>query len=950
MAMGEAGSRSSPGRVAGAESGRHATVGGRVEHRFVASEVTTLVGRKRDQARVVELLAGSQVVTLTGPGGCGKTRLASVVASHVARGFASNAYWVDLAGLTDPDMVAPVVATAVGVAERPGDFSSTLVEQLRGRELLLVLDNCEHLVDACARLVSRLQRACPRVRVLATSRTPLGIEGEWTYSVPPLSVPEPGAASAAEVDRSAAARLFVVRARQVHVDFRLTDQNAPEVAEICCRLEGMPLAIELAAARVRMMSLSQIAAGLSDRFRVLKGSGRDVPARQRTLEASVAWSYELLDEAERLALARLSTFFGSFALDAAEAVVGGEGIEPSAVLDLITALIDHSLVEVVERENEARYRLLDTIRLYARQRLTEFEDPRRPRDRHLAFFVDQAQRARTSLAGGSQPETWLERLSADIHDLRGAMDWAIEAQRPSDVLRIGEATHGFWMLYGRYTELQRRLEAALAELSIADVERLRGLMAASVVGVLGGDSAKGYAWADDAVTLARALDEDGSLARALAYRAWCGYFSGEASTSEMRASCQEATRLVEQLGDPELGRVVSAYCGHLVLLEESLDRGYAQLAQVIDDQADAAAGYLDVHVHVFMGVWTAFTGDLEVARGRARRTLALSRRVGFPSGQAHATVGLAVADLLAGDTAAAQQRLERARALAEQHGLSLFELVPSVWSAVVAYRADELDKAQEIGRGALASARRVGQQWWEAALLWLLGVVELRSGQPTDARSTLEHARTRSCDPRYPLWLGRTLLGLARLEAHDDEIDAAWELTHDALWCLSDYGDRVGTTEALESVAGLSTVAGDARQAVRLLAAAQRFRSETHVARFPHEHDDFVRTHADARALLDPEAFEHHWAEGAAMSLGDAVAYARRGRGKRARPQTGWASLTPTEREVVRLVATGGSNHEIADQLFVSVSTVKTHLSHVYAKLPVEGRTDLAAQAAQRAD
>ena len=938
------------GPVAGTESDRHAPLGGRVGRRFIRSESTSLVGRERDQARVVELLAGSQVVTLTGPGGCGKTRLAGVVATWAAGEFADNAYWVDLAALRDPDMVAPVVASTLGVSEHPGELSSALVEQLRGRELLLVLDNCEHLVDVCAQLVSRLQRECPNVRVVATSRTPLAIESEWTYAVPPLSVPEPGAASAAEVARSAAARLFLVRARQVDFDFRLTDQNAPEVAEICCRLEGMPLAIELAAARIRMLSLSQIAAGLTDRFRVLKGSGRDVPARQRTLEASVAWSYELLDEAERLALARLSTFFGSFALDAAEAVVGGDGIETSTVLDLVTALVDHSLVEVIERGREARYRLLETIRLYADLRLTEFEDPTRSRDRHLAFFVDQAQRARTSLTGGSDPETWLERLEADIHDLRGAMNWAIEAQRPSDVLRIGEDTHGFWMLHGRYAELQRRLEAALAEPSITDVERLHGSTTASVVGVLGGGPAKGYAWADDAVTLARALDEEGALARALAYRAWCGYFAGEASRNEIRASCQEAARLVEQVGQPELGRVVSAYCGHLVLLEESLDEGRARLAKVLDDHADATAGYLDAHVHVFMGVWTAFTGDLEAARARARRTLTLSRRIGFPSGQAHAMVGLAVADLLAGDTAAVQHRLERALTVAQQHGLPLFELISSVWSAVVAYRDDELDTAQKLGQEALASARRVGQQWWAAALLWLLGMVALRSGRPTDARSTLQDARTRSCDPRYPLWFGRTLLGLARLETHDNDIDAAWELTHDALLCLCDYGDRVGTAEALEAVAGLSTVAGDARQTVRLLSAAQRFRSESGVARFPLEHDAFLRAHADARALLASEAFEHHWTEGAAMSLDEAVAYARRGRGKRDRPQTGWASLTPTEREVVRFVAAGCSNSEIAAQLFVSVSTVKTHLSHVYAKLPVEGRTDLAAQATQRAD
>lgn len=909
-----------------------------------------LVGREREQARVAQLLTEGRVVTLTGPGGCGKTRLAEAVTDQVAGQVAEGATWVDLAGLRDPDLVPAVVARSLGVADADRPPGSWLVEHLGGRELLLVLDNCEHLLEACTDLVSRLQQAGPGLRVLATSRSPLAISGEWTYAVPPLAVPGPGSRSAAEVARAPAARLFTLRARQVHDGFRLTEDNAAEVAEICTRLEGMPLAIELAAARVRLLAVAQIAAGLSDRFRILQGSARDVPARQRSLEASVAWSYELLDPAERLALARLSTFRGSFALDAAEAVVGGDGIERSTVLELVTALVDHSLLEVVERRHEARFRLLETIRLYAHRRLTELEDPDRARGRHLDFFVDHARRLGADLADPGQRDRVLVRLSCDLDDLRGAMDWAMQVGRAHDVLRIGEATHGFWMLRGRYVELQRRLEAALEAGSVADAERLRGLSAGSVLGVLGGAPVAGAAWADEAVTLARALDDRAALARGLAERAWCGYFSGEAGTAEIRAGCQEAEALAQQSGDPQLGRVVAAHVGHLVLLADSLEEGIARLTELLDDDAEVAADHLDAHLHVFTGVWTAFTGDLAGARARAHRTLAFSQRSGFPAGEAHARVGLAVADLLGADTAAAEGQLERSREVAGKQGLMLFELVPTVWSAVVAYHRDELDRAWDEARAALASARRVGQRWWEAALLWMTGMVALRRGQPAEARSTLEQARSRSCDPRYPLWLGRTLLGLAHVELLDDEIDAAWELAHDALRCLAEYGDRVGTTGAVESVAGLQVLTGEATPAVRLLAAAQRFRSETGVIRCPQEHDVVERARAAAAGMLDAGAFDAHWAEGATMSLDAATAYARRGRGSRGRPDTGWASLTPTERDVVRLVADGCSNREIASRLFVAVSTVKTHLSHVYTKLPVQGRTDLAAQAAARGD
>ena len=914
--------------------------------------VAAFVGRERERAKVADLVADARVVTLTGTGGCGKTRLAVEVTGDVASRFSDGACWVDLQGVSDAGMVAAAVGAAVGVHERPDQaLVDTLAEQLRARHLLVVLDNCEHLVESCAELVAGLSSTCPELHVLATSRVPLVVEGEATFEVAPLRVPDLDAGSASTVAVADAARLFEVRARQVAADFRIGDDNASAVAEICRRLDGIPLAIELAAARVRVLAPGQIAAGLLDRFGLLTGGVRGAPARQQTLEASLAWSYDLLDDVQRLALARLSVFAGSFELDAAEAVVAGDGVDGDDVLDLVAALAEQSVLGVVERHGRARYRLLETVRVYARQRLSELDDPARVRDRHLAFHVRLAGRAQAGLTG-AQPEPWVTRLAADLDDLRAAMDWAAESGDLRGLVDITEPIVRFWFERGLSREVHRRLHDAAEAPGIPEGERVRGLMTAAALALAGSEPASAYRSASQAVDAARAADVGGALAVGLGQRAWSGVLSGLSTSEQVDADVEQAVQHAERCEDAATHAYVLAFAGVTRLCTRSIDTGCHLYEQVVDlCEANDLAFQLPA-AHQALGVWPVWSGRLDRSRRHARRAVELSRQVGRPGWEATGLAGLGAAAVLQGDHGQAQDWLSRAQAVLRRHGLegtqydSVF-LPP--WLVLSAYASGDLETARAAAEKIVLIGRGSGTRWDESIGEWLLGVLAHVGGRDHEARVHLEASRALSTDPRLPFPLGRSLLGLAQLAKKEDEdLGAAWELAHEGLEILDDYGDRVGAAAALETIADLSVALGEPERSLRLLAASQRFHTDTGIVRFPIEADRFGRACDTARAALDLTDATACWNAGWELSLSDAVAYARRGRGERGRPQFGWASLTPMERDVVRLVAKGHTNAEIGQRLFISVNTVKKHLSHVYAKVGVDRRADLAAEVARR--
>jgi len=709
----------------------------------------------------------------------------------------------------------------------------------------------------------------------------------------------------------------------------------------------------LAAARVRVLAPGQIAAGLSDRFGLLTGGVRGAPARQQTLEASLAWSYDLLDDVQRLALARLSVFAGSFELDAAQEVVGGDGIDRDDVLDLVAGLVEHSLLQVVQRQGRARYRLLETIRAYARQRLSELDDPARVRDRHLEFHVGLAGRAQAGLTGG-QPEPWVALLTAELDDLRAAMDWAAETGDLRGLVGITEPIIRFWFERGLSREVYRRLHEAAEVPTASDDERVRGLIAAAGLAFAACEPANAHRSASRAVEAARAADMGGALAVGLGQRAWSGAMSGLSTSEEVDADVEQALVHAERCGDASIHVYVLAFVGAAMFCGRSIDAGCRVFEQAVEvcEANDLTFQLPAAHASLGSGLGPGpeWSGRLDRTRRHARRAVELSRQVGRPGWEAWGLTGLGAAAVLQGDQGWARDWLSRAQAVVRARSLatSHYDLALRHWLALSAYASGDLETARATAAEIVGIGRGGGSRHDESIGEWLLGVIALSQGRYGDARAHLETSRTLATEPRLPFPLGRSSLGLAELARADEDPEGAWELAHDGLEVLDDYGDRVGAAGALETIAELAAAFGEPQRALRLLATSQRFHTDTGIARFPMEAVRFDRACNSARAALDPTEVTACWEAGGEVSLADAVAYARRGRGERQRPQIGWASLTPAERDIVRLVAEGHSNARIGQRLFMSVNTVKKHLSRVYTKVDVDGRADLAAQVARR--
>lgn len=424
--------------------------------------MTQFVGRERETAEIRERLTRTGLLTLTGVGGCGKTRLAMHVAWSLMDIYPDGVWFADLAPIADPALVLPAVGAALRLRQGGAQpLLEALTDHLRPRQALLILDNCEHVVANCARLAMSLLQACPRLRILATSREPLGVAGEMTYHVPPLHVPD--SARVRSLDRlreNESIQLFCQRAALKNRRFELGAENADEVANICRRLDGIPLAIELAAARITVLPVGEISRRLDDQLGFLTDGSRTAPPRQQTLRATMAWSHDLLSPTERILFRRLAVFSGGLTLDAAESVCLGDDLAKAAILDLMRSLLEKSLVLYVDEGQDMRYKLLEIVREFAAEKLAESAETEALSDRHLDYVVGLVERAEPELSGPDQ-EAWLARLESDHGNIRAALRWAEISGRSDESLRISASLGRFWLLHGHYREGRETLRRAL---------------------------------------------------------------------------------------------------------------------------------------------------------------------------------------------------------------------------------------------------------------------------------------------------------------------------------------------------------------------------------------------------------------------------------------------------------------------------------------------------------
>lgn len=845
-------------------------------------QLTSFVGRDRQIAEIKALFlakvdspkskiqnAEVRLLTLIGSGGCGKTRLALQVAADLLDHYPDGVWLVELAGLIDPEMAPQAIAAALHLREVTGKpVVQALIEQLRHRRLLLVLDGCEHLLSGCARLAHALIRSCSDLHLLITSRESLGIQGETLYRVPSLTLPDVKPHTSSEYGAQCeSVRLFVDRAHLCKPDFVLTERNLPLLAQVCRRLDGIPLAIELAAARLRALSLEQISARLDDRFRLLTGGSRTALPRHQTLRALIDWSYDYLSDLEKTLLCRLSVFAGGFTLDAAEAICtlqaplsspqeaastqpgnGAARLEgsrdalstfmhtllPEDVLDLLTGLLDKSLVLYESEMGGERYRLLETVRQYARERLTERGETQRLRGQHAAWYLHFAEEA-THRTSGAEQARWMDRLEDEHDNLRAALAWGLEQHEdPSLSLRLAGTLAKFWKLRGYWSEGRGYLTAALAR--------------------SGGDTA-------------------------LSARASALYGAGEFAGSQGDAEAalellQEGLGLYEALEDRygvgmalnALGLVASGH-GEYVKAR-SLWEQALQINRSLGARTDQAInlGNLGAAAHAM--------GDYVNATRLYEEALALNRQLGDPAGQAICLHSL-------GGIAYAQGRPERTIVLMEQ-ALEINQLIGNrsdqAWNLnmLASIAMDQGDAALAEARlaQALQIACAIGDRACEAWNRCTLGNVASSRGDWIRARTeytlALEISR-KIGDASGEAAASRYLSNALREQG---ELGQAQQLGLHSLRLFYELGMRGDLPESLESLASLSAVRNEAERAVRLQAAAAAQRqllgtplSSTMGEAMDHQIDRL-------RGVLGENAFRGAWEQGQNSTLEEAIVFA----------------------------------------------------------------------------
>ncbi|HEU5298009.1 MAG TPA: tetratricopeptide repeat protein, partial [bacterium] len=775
-------------------------------------KLTSFVGREREIAEIKELLRTVPLLSIVGSGGAGKTRLALQVAADLLTEFQHGAWFVELASVSDPNRVVQAVASTLGIRESAGlSLEAAVFDFLRARQLLLIVDNCEHLAAAAAEFLQGLLAATRVVQVLCTSREPLGIDGEKVWRIPSLPLPDGGPPDGERLVRNEAVRLFVDRAQAVAPGFALTRENAGAVARICVRLDGMPLAIELAAARVKVLTVDQITERLDDRFRLLAGGARTALPHHQTLRAALDWSHDLLSEPERVLLRRLSVFSGGWTLEAAEAVCPDASLEREGVLDVLGRLVDRSLVNA-GGDTEARYTMQETIREYAHEKLAAAGEAADLRLRHGQWVLELAEQAEPYLRGSRQ-QLWLDRLEREWDNLQAALRWAVESGESDRALRLGAALWRFWYLHGHLTIGGEWLAAILGRFEAPSVSRARALNGAGVLAVAAGGYAQAHQLAQRALELARITGDAESEASARLVHSTAYLAQGD---------CAKATALAEETlaAFRTAGSVWGEALALSVLADIALENGhYEQALKVYTDSVALFRQSSDAWGIALgergRGYAARLLGDYDQAVSVQAATLAMTRRLGDRTGMGSAMVQLGFLHWRQGRYDQAKAILEEALPMARDAGnrrgvadvLSVLGLIED--------SQGHHAKAAEVLRESVELYRSIGSRFGVAAVLGTLGRVALHQGDERRAVALAEEAVTlfREIGDRRGAATSLRTLGDAALSRKDYAL--ALRYAQESHRIFSDLGDRWAIGYALRLLAGIALAQGDLAGAYR---------------------------------------------------------------------------------------------------------------------------------------
>ena len=685
---------------------------------------TSFIGREHEIDEVRDLLGAARLITLLGMGGLGKTRLSLQVAAEQLALYPDGVWFLDLSPLSDAALVVAEAAQVLDVSEEPGrPLLQSLCAHLKAKRALLILDNCEHLIKPAADMAHAIVKNAPHVRMIASSREPLHVPGEKTYPILPLQVPERNA-SLQVLQATPAVQLFVQRAQSHKPAFELNEREAPAVAELVSRLEGIPLALELAAARVRSLSVADINKRLDDRYKILTGGSRVLQERQQTLRALVDWSYELLGENEQTLLRRLAVFAGGFDLEAAEKVCGVEPIEDFEVIDLLGSLVDKSLVMLDERDGGARYRMLETIRDYAAEKLkADAEAAAAGAVRHCNHYLQLAQDANDGMDGAEQAK-WLTRLEAELDNIRVAMSLALAAGvDPVIAVKLAVAMQGFWMLRGYTTEGRRLVRAALQMPAVQSfsLAKAHALYVGATLAWCQSDHGEALKMLEVSLAIHRELGDPDNIAATLSMLSAARLESGDAAGA--RADEVEAIALFRQLGQ-RLNEVIAlCHLGQVALFENDLEQARACLTEGLALAREIESAELEGELELLLGDVELDAGTPLAAGEHFERSLAVCREGANKRGVANAQWRLGGLDLAQADYAAARRRLDDA--LAAFHNAEMWKEVLGCLEdfAALAQLAGLYELAVRIAAVTTLSRQRLGlvrrpaaHARWEARL------------------------------------------------------------------------------------------------------------------------------------------------------------------------------------------------------------------------------------------